>query len=206
MSFTLTIIVITIITSIYAWNNSNVFLKWMMHPYQVYQSGQYYRFITSGLIHSGYGHLAFNMITFYFFGGFVEKAFKLYLGSWGVYYFVALYVLGIVISDIPSYFKHRTNVNYSAIGASGGVSAVLFSSILINPVMDICLYFFICLPGFVLGALYLIYSVYMGNRMSDNINHDAHMYGAMFGIVFSAIIRPAFMQEFLQQLFRYSPF
>ncbi len=206
MSFTLVLIIITIGTSIYAWNNSAVFLKFMMHPYQIHQSGQYYRFITSGLIHSNYGHLAFNMITFYFFGVFVEQAFKLYLGEWGGYMFVAMYVIGIVVSDIPSYLKHRTNVNYSTIGASGGVSAVLFSSILTNPVMDICLYFFICLPGFVLGALYLFYSVYMGDRMSDRINHDAHLYGALFGMAFSALLRPALLGNFIEQILRYSPF
>ncbi len=206
MSFTLLIIIITVGASIYAWNNSNIFLKWMMHPYQIYQSGQYYRFITSGLIHSGYGHLAFNMITFFFFGRFVEQAFNVYLGEWGGYFFVAMYILGIIVSDIPSYYKHRTNVNYSAIGASGGVSAVLFSSILVNPLMEICLYFFICLPGFVLGALYLVYSLYWGKNMSDNINHDAHLYGALFGMAFTTILRPVFLVEFIEQLTRFSLF
>ena len=117
-----------------------------------------------------------------------------------------LYLLGIAVSDIPTYLKNRANINYSAIGASGGVSAVLFSSILINPVMDICLYFIICLPGFVLGAMYLFYSLYMGNRVGDNINHDAHMYGALFGMVFSSVLRPTFLLEFVDQLFRYFPF
>ncbi len=181
-------------------------MKWMMHPYQVYQSGEYYRFITSGFIHSNYGHLAFNMITFYFFGRYVEQAFGYYFGALGSYYFLALYILGIIVADIPTYWKNRTNVNYSAIGASGGVSAVLFASILINPVMEICLYFFICLPGFVLGSGYLVYSLYWGKNMSDNINHDAHLYGALFGMVFTGILRPTLFGEFLQQLLRYTPF
>lgn len=206
MSFTLLIIILTVVASLYAWNNTTVFLKWMMHPYQIYRSGQYYRFLTSGFIHSGYGHLAFNMITFYFFGQYIEQAFDYLFGSLGGYYFAALYILGIIVSDIPTYLKNRTNVNFSAIGASGGVSAVLFASILVNPVMNICLYFIICLPGFVLGALYLFYSLYQGNRMSDNINHEAHMYGAIFGIVFTGILRPQFLSEFLGQILNYSPF
>ncbi len=206
MSFTLLIIILTVVASLYAWNNTTVFLKWMMHPYQIYRSGQYYRFLTSGFIHSGYGHLAFNMITFYFFGQYIEQAFGYLFGSLGGYYFAALYILGIIVSDIPTYLKNRTNVNFSAIGASGGVSAVLFASILVNPVMNICLYFIICLPGFVLGALYLFYSLYQGNRMSDNINHEAHMYGAIFGIVFTGILRPQFLSEFLGQILNYSPF
>jgi len=206
MSFTLLVIIITVITSIYAWNNTNVFLKWMMHPYQVYQSGQYYRFITSGFIHSNYGHLAFNMITFFFFGRYVEQAFNYFFGSIGGYYFLALYLLGIIISDIPSYWKNRTNVNFSAIGASGGVSAVLFSSILVDPLNQICLYFFFCLPGFVLGVLYLVYTFYQGKNLSDKINHDAHLYGALFGIVFTIILRPAFISEFIQQLSGFSLF
>lgn len=206
MSFTLLIIIITVLASFYAWSNTNVFLRWMMHPYQIYRSHQYYRFITSGFIHSGYGHLAFNMITFYFFGKYIEEAFNYLFGPVGGYYFLALYLFGIVVSDIPTYIKNRANVNFSAIGASGGVSAILFSSILVNPVMNICLYFVICLPGFVLGALYLFYSVYQGNRMSDNINHEAHLYGAIFGMAFTGILRPAFFVEFFQQLFSYSPF
>ena len=173
MSYTTLVIIVTVIASIYAWNNSNVFLKWMMHPYQIYQSRQYYRFITSGFIHSGYGHLAFNMITFYFFGRYVEQAFGYYFGTNGGFYFLALYLAGIVVSDLPSYWKNRTNVNFSAIGASGGVSAVLFSTILIDPLMKIYLYFFVPIPGFVLGALYLLYSFYGGRNLSDRINHDA---------------------------------
>ena len=177
----------------------------MMHPYQVYQSGEYYRFITSGFIHSNYGHLAFNMITFFFFGRYVEQSFTYFFGSIGGYYFIALYLLGIVVSDIPSYWKNKTNVNYSAIGASGGVSAVLFSSILIDPLNKIYVYF-IPMPGFLLGALYLAYSFYQGKKMSDNINHDAHMYGAIFGTIFTIILRPTFFSEFFQQLMGYSLF
>jgi len=206
MSLTLIIIIVTVIASMAAWKNSRLFSKWMMHPYTIHQNKQYYRLVTSGFVHGGYGHLAFNMITFYFFGSYVEKAFGLYFGIPGDFYFLMLYLLGIVVADLPSYWKNRTNVNYSAIGASGGVSAVLFSSILLNPLNQICLYIFICFPGFILGAVYLFYTYYKSNNLADNINHDAHLYGALFGMVFTAILRPRFLFDFIDQLSHFSLF
>jgi len=206
MSITLIIIIVTVVASLAAWKDSKLFGKWMMHPYTIHKNKEYYRLVTSGFVHGGYGHLAFNMITFYFFGSLVERAFGSYFGVPGNWYFLALYILGIVISDLPSYWKNKANVNYSAIGASGGVSAVLFSSILLDPLNKIYLYFFIPFPGFVLGAIYLFYTYYKSNNLSDNINHDAHLYGALFGMTFTTILRPRFLFEFIEQLSRFSLF
>lgn len=177
-----------------------------MHPYSIYRNNEYQRFIFSGFVHGSWGHLLFNMVTFFFFGRNVEYAFSYYFGSAGTYFFLALYLLGIIVADIPSYWKNRTNPSYSAIGASGGVSSVLFASILIDPLNQICLYFFICLPGFVLGSIYLVYSYFKGSDLSDRINHDAHLYGALFGMVMTTILRPRFLMEFLDQLTRFSLF
>jgi len=108
--------------------------------------------------------------------------------------------MGIVISDIPSFLKYKDSPYYNALGASGGVSSILFSFIIFYPTQDICLYGLLCFPGFLWGALYIIYTVYMGKRQGDNINHDAHLYGGLFGIVFTIITVPGVVPAFFEQL------
>jgi len=206
MSITIIIIIITVAISFYAWSNESVQYKLMLNPYQVAKNKEYYRLITSGFIHQDYIHLGFNMFSFFWFGQAIEVIYKSIFGDLGSVLFVALYILGIIVSDIPTYLKHRHNSGYNSLGASGGVSAVIFSSILFYPMNEICFYGILCLPGFILGALYLIYSVYMGKQRRNNINHDAHLYGALFGIAFSIIIRPQVFVTFFEQVATYRPF
>ena len=207
MSISIILIAISVITTIYAWNHQDKYHKWMLNPYAVIHKQQYYRLITSGFIHNGWIHLLFNMITLYFFGDVIEQIFRYYYGGSGIYYFLALYFLGMVIADIPSLIKHRNHPNYNSLGASGAVSAVVFASILFNPTAKICVFLPIfCLPGFIFGILFLIYSYYQGKRMADNINHDAHLYGAVFGVVFSIIIEPGVIASFFDQILNYKIF
>ena len=114
--------------------------------------------------------------------------------------FVALYLLGIIISDIPTYIKHRNHAYYNALGASGGVSSILFSFILFDPAQKLYLYGIIGLPGVVWAVLYVLYSAYMGKRQGDNINHDAHLYGGLFGVAFTILIFPKVIPHFIEQL------
>lgn len=191
------ILIITIAASFYAWNRQEIYQKWIMNPYQVKHHKQYWRFITSGFIHINYTHLFFNMFALFFFGQHVAY----YFGIMGNQLLVILYLLGIVISDIPTYLKYKDVPNYNSLGASGGVAAVLFSSIMFDPLNPIRIMFIpIDIPGFVLGTLYLVYSYYQGKRMSDNINHDAHLYGAIFGLVFTVLLRPGVVVSFVQQI------
>jgi membrane associated rhomboid family serine protease len=206
MSISVILIIITVAASFYSWNNPHIHAKWMMNPYQVSRHNEYFRFITSGFIHNDYMHLFFNMFTFYFFGGVVEHIHSQLFGGMGGTVFVGFYLAGIVISDLPTFFKYRNIPRYNSLGASGGVAAVVFSSIMFFPLNNICLYGIICIPGFILGILYLMYSVYQGKRMADNINHDAHIYGAIFGVVFSIIIHPQVVITFFQQIITYRPF
>ncbi|MCR9083693.1 MAG: rhomboid family intramembrane serine protease, partial [Cyclobacteriaceae bacterium] len=113
---------------------------------------------------------------------------------------------GIIIADIPTYLKHQDNSYYRALGASGGTAATVFASIIILPLADICLFGILCLPGFILGALFLIYSYTKGKQDSDGINHDAHLYGALFGIVFILIVSPESFGNFIDQILNYRPF
>ncbi|MCF2445230.1 rhomboid family intramembrane serine protease [Dyadobacter sp. CY345] len=200
MSITLIIIIITAGISYYALQNSLFMDKLIMNPYRVSKRNEYYRFITSGFIHADFGHLIFNMLTLWFVGEGIERLFNMLFGTSGPAYYLFLYLVGIVVSDIPTFLKHRTNSNYNSLGASGGVSAILFAAILINPLMDIYLYFFIKLKAFIFGILFLAYSIYEGRRGRSYVNHSAHIYGAVFGMVFMAIVYPDAVPNFFQQI------
>jgi membrane associated rhomboid family serine protease len=174
--------------------------KLMMNPYRILSQGQYYRLVTSGFIHRDHMHLIFNMFSFYFFGAQLEYIFQEIFGSLGSFHFIALYLLGIVVSDIPTVFKHRNNPYYNSLGASGAVSAVVFACILFLPLQDICIYGILCFPGIILGAIYLVYSYYSSKKSKDGINHDAHLYGALFGILYCLVFYPYSLQIFIRQL------
>jgi membrane associated rhomboid family serine protease len=160
---------------------------------------QYYRFITSGFIHADHVHLFFNMFSLYFFGTTIEYIFGIVFESSGTLYFIALYILGIIVSDIPSYMKHRNNPGYNALGASGGVASVIFASIIFQPLANIYIYF-IPVPGFILGIAYIFFSWYQGKKANDNVNHDAHLYGAVFGVLFCAVLYPQSLPQFIEQI------
>src|SRR5690606_26897500 len=128
MSITIILIIITVIASFYAWSNPTIQEKWIFSPYQVSKKNEYYRFITSGFIHADQMHLLFNMFTLYFFGELIEVVYQHYFGDLGLVLFVVLFLAGIVISDIKTFVKHNNSPHYRALGASGGVSAVVFSS------------------------------------------------------------------------------
>lgn len=200
ITFTIILIVITTAVSLYVMQKPNVLNSLMMNPYQVVSRGQYYRLLSSGFIHRDHMHLIFNMFTFYFFGTQLEYIFKQIFGSAGSIHFIALYLLGIVISDLPTIYKQRKNMEYNSLGASGAVAAVVFACILFLPLQDICLYGVLCFPGVVLGFIYLGYSYYSSKKSKDGINHDAHLYGALFGIVYCLIFYPQALTLFLTQM------
>ena len=197
---TLILIIITAITSFYAWNNPELQNKWMFNPYAVHHGKQYYRFLTSGFIHSNTMHLLFNMMALFFFGGVIERIYMDLYGALGVVFYLVTYLAGIVAANLRTYFKYKDSSYYNSLGASGGVASILFASILYRPTSSICLYFAICIPAFILGAVYLIYSYYSTKRSGDNINHDAHLFGSLFGIVFTIILRPTVVIEFFERI------
>lgn len=203
MSVTILLIIITSVVSYLGWQKPDLQEKLLFHPYSIKHRNEYFRFITGGFVHSGWLHLFFNMFTFYFFGSVLEVSFEHLFGSEGFAYLVSLLIFGIIVSDIPTYFKYKDAPHYRAVGASGGVAAVVFCSIMFFPTNDLCLYGIICIPGFILGPLFLIYSYYQGKRMADNINHDAHFYGALFGVLFSVFVDPQVFGRFIGQVMSY---
>jgi membrane associated rhomboid family serine protease len=206
MSLTIIIIIVTVAASWYAWRDASLLDRLIMSPTRITNHNEYYRFLTSGFIHKDWNHLIFNMLTLYFFGEAIESTLKSVFGASGNIYFLLFYLLGLIISDIPSYLKNRTNYGYAALGASGGVSSLLFGYILIAPLNEICLYFAICIPGFIFGLLYVGYSYIQSKRGMDNIGHDAHLYGSLFGLVFMAILVPSAVPNFISQISSYSLF
>jgi len=200
VSITVILIAITVAISFYSFNNSERLGQLMMNPFLIHSKGQYYRFITSGFIHQDHSHLLWNMFAFYFFGTAVENDFMVLFGRMGMYLFIGLYLSAIVVSDLPTYFKQRNNPAYNALGASGAVGSVIFVFIILQPLQSICLYFALCMPGFVFGAGYMAYTYYQGRKSNDNINHDAHLYGAVYGLLFCAAVYPASLPMFYEQV------
>lgn len=204
MSTTIIIIIITVALSMYAFSNHDILYRWMMNPYSVKSRKEYFRFLTSGFIHSDYVHLGFNMLTLYFFGDLVEYFFETKSAGQGTLIFVIFYLAAIVLSEVPTFLKHKNNPNYNSLGASGGVAAVVFSSIMIYPDNVLYISMLFPIPAFVFGILYLIYSYYMSKRGKDNINHDAHFYGAVFGIFFTLVVDPELFSTFFEQIGNFS--
>lgn len=186
------IFIFTLITSIYAFNDHQLFGKFMLHPYTVSKGRNIYTLLTSGLIHADWMHLFFNMFTFYFFAFGLEKM----VGHWQ---FALIYIGSLILSDIPSVIKHKDNYSYHSLGASGAISGMLFSYILFNPTSLIGV-MFIPVPAVLFGVLYLFYSWYMAKRGMDNIGHDAHFFGALTGLIFTIILVPGIIPHFFEEL------
>jgi len=200
---TLILIAANVIISFIGFSNNGLVNKMIGWPYYTKRNKEYYRFITSGFLHADFMHLFFNMFTLFFFGSAIEKIFYQYeLGGNASY--LALYFLGLIVADIPSYFKHQDDGQYRSLGASGAVSAVVFAAIVFNPWSTIQLYGFIKMSALVFAVLYIVYCVYMGKQNNDNVNHDAHLWGSVFGLVFTlilvALLQPALFDGIIEQL------
>ncbi len=200
---TIALIAVNVIVSLIAMNNQDVMSKAIMWPYGVKRYNQFYRFLSSGFIHADYMHLFFNMFTLFFFGKAIEVYFS-YYGLGGNIAYLSLYFLGLIASDLPTYLKQRDNYNYHCLGASGAVSAVVFAAIVFNPWSSIYLYGALKISAFVYAVLYIFYCVMMSKRSGDNINHDAHLWGALFGLGFTialiAAMQPYLLSIILEEL------
>jgi membrane associated rhomboid family serine protease len=161
----------------------------IFYPPAVTRRHQWYRFFSCGLIHADAGHLIFNMLSLYLFGVFVEEKFVEIFGTYGKAFYLAMYILALFFSLLPTYLRNKDNYHYRSLGASGAVSAVIFAGLLIAPYVEVG-FFFIppFIPGFVFAPLYLIVSAYLDKRGGDSINHSAHIFGALFGMAFLYIV------------------
>ena len=197
---TIIILIITVIVSLIAFNNEQIYRRFLFNPYMVQKRNQYDRFITSGLIHGDWIHLFVNMFVFYSFGRVVEYAYQYHFDDKYILNFLLLYIGSMVFADISSFYKHRNDPGYNSLGASGAVSAIVFASIVFAPLRKIYLFAIVPLPGIVLGILYLVFSAYMARGGHGAINHEAHFYGAVFGFVFTILLKPTLFLLFLEKL------
>lgn len=194
------IIGLTVLISYYCFNNQTWFYKLALTPYRVIHNKEWYRVFTHGFVHADMTHLLVNMFTLWSFGTYIEKYYDaIGLGVGG---YIGLYVGGLIASSVYDLIKRRNDPYYSSIGASGAVSAVLFTSIFFNPWGKILFFAVLPIPGIVFGVLYLIYCQYMGKKVGDRINHNAHFYGALFGVLYPAILEPSLIQHFIAQFLR----
>ena len=183
---TILLIAANAIFSFIGFSNSTLMYKTIGWPYYEKREKQYYRFITSGFLHADWMHLIFNMFTLFFFGRNIEIIFSA-AGLGGDIAYLALYFLALIAADIPSYLKHQDNEEYRSLGASGAVSAVVFASIIFTPWGQIGIYG-IPISMLLYAILYLVYCIYMSKKSADNVNHDAHLWGSIFGLVFTILL------------------
>ncbi|HIP35529.1 MAG TPA: rhomboid family intramembrane serine protease [Crocinitomix sp.] len=216
MYVTYIILVITILVSIKAFDDQNLLNKFLFNPYGIIHHKQWYRVFSHAFIHADFMHLGFNMYVLYMFGvqvtpysqsfyfGFksLEPALVYDFNNLGYVYFAILYVGGIIVSSLYALLKHRDNPNYNSLGASGAVSAVVFGSILLNPTAQMGLLFLpFYIPAYIFGPLMLVAEYFLAKRGGTRIAHDAHIGGALFGLLFVSLINPNYVTTFFKAIF-----
>ncbi|MDG2518231.1 rhomboid family intramembrane serine protease [Lysobacter soli] len=193
---TFALIAVTVLVSWLAFERPALLDRLILWPPAIDRKKQYDRLLTHGFIHADWSHLLFNMITLYFFGRLIERVMAELVGPLG---FVLFYLSAIVIAILPTYLRHRHDPTYRSLGASGAVSAVLFAFILLQP-WSLIFVFFLPMPAILYAVMYIGYSIYMDKRGGDNINHSAHISGAIYGVLFMLLMEPRFGAAFLQRL------
>ncbi len=201
MNVTILIVAVTAIISLIGFSNHNLVDELLFYPYRMWRSKEWHRFISCGFVHADMGHLFFNMFALYSFGVYIEQSFDYIYETNGRVLYVIMYFGAIVTADLFNFFKQKDNPGYRSLGASGGVSAVVFAFILLNPFGKLFLFFIpVGIPAFIFGPLYLFYCAYMAKRGTDNIGHTAHFTGSVFGFIFPLIFEPHLFGRFISQL------
>jgi membrane associated rhomboid family serine protease len=202
------LIAFTALISITAFRNQEWFSKLQFNAYQVYHRKELHRLLTHGFLHANWTHLIVNMLVLYFFGPIVEKLIRFYVSDamqgWSMLIYLFFYFAAIIVATLVSLYKNKDNVWYNSVGASGAVSAVIFFYIFFNPWEKIYFYGILPVPGIVMGVLYLIYGHYMSRKGTDNVNHDAHIVGALFGFIFPLFINYHLITVFVNKLLSFS--
>jgi len=199
---TIVLIVITVAVSYAAFNNAKMMNMLQFNASKIIHKNEYHRLITHAFVHANWEHLFVNMIVLFSFGQAIEAYFKYNFGNNHILYFFLLYFGGILASNVYALIKHRNNYFYNAVGASGAVASVLFAAIFFDPWNKIYFFGILPIPGIVFAALYLVYSYQMSIKQKDNVAHDAHFLGALFGFIFPILLNPRLFEIFLDKLFR----
>ena len=203
---TYTFLGIIIVFSILCFNNKMAMNKYLFHPYSIYHNKEHYRFLTHAFIHGDYIHLLFNCLALFSFGlALEEHIFPYYFGEkLGKIYYILLFTGGIYAASFTEYFRNKNNPDYSSLGASGAISSIMFCYIMVSPLSKISLFFF-PMQGWIAGILLLGVSYYLIRRKktstyNDNISHESHFWGALFGVVFILVLKPAVFKNFMASI------
>lgn len=199
---TIILIAITVAVSYAAFNSPKLMDQLQFNASKIVHKNEYHRLVTHAFVHANWEHLAVNMIVLFSFGQAMEMYFKFNFGNNHILYFFLLYFGGILASNIYALIKHRNNFFYNSVGASGAVSAVLFAAIFFDPWNKILFFMILPIPGVIFAALYLVYSYQMSMKQKDNVAHDAHFLGALFGFIFPIMLNYRLLEVFLDKLFR----
>ena len=200
LSITLVIVIITALISIQGFNNQGIVERLKHSPYAETRNKEWYRLITSGFVHGGWLHLIINMFVLFEFGRLIEMHFVVFFGQTGRFIYLVMYLLAIAAGDLPSLLKHKDNPGYGSIGASGAVSAIVFIYIILYPWHMLYLYGILPIPAILGGIAYLAYSSWASKKQTSRIDHLAHFYGAVFGVVFIFALKPSLVVEFFKKL------
>lgn len=206
MSVTLIILIATVIISLLAFSNRKLMDTLIFYPVAIVKENQLYRFLSYGFIHADFMHLIFNMYAFYLFGGATENAFIQIFGASGTTLYILMYFISLIVCVIPDFINNKTNPNYRSLGASGAVSAVVFAYIMVYPLQGIGLLFIpVFIPGFLFGIIFLVVSYFLGKKGGSRVNHSAHIWGAIFGVIFIIICAELFsdyplMNKFIESI------
>ena len=194
------IIAITCLVSIIGFSNQSIINSLSHYPVAELRNKEWYRMLTAGFVHADPFHLFINMYVLYQFGGMIESQFVENHGNFGKLIYLFFYLATIVFANMPTFSKHKEDRSYHAIGASGATSAVVFAFIFYLPTAMLGLFLIIPIPAILFGILYLFYSSYASKRGGDNIDHDAHFYGAVFGFLFAWMLHPSQIHSFINQI------
>jgi membrane associated rhomboid family serine protease len=199
---TLIIIALTSLVSILSFTGALPYERMMFNAYATWHRKQWYRLFSYGLVHGGWAHLLFNMITLYCFGRILEQYFGIFFGeTTGTILYIVLYVSALAVSSIADLVKYKDDIGYNAVGASGAVSAVLFASILFEPEMGIYIFPIpLPIPAVIFAPLYLLYCWWAARKQMDNIGHSAHFWGALYGFLFPLVLKPGLIILFIHYL------
>lgn len=205
---TYTFLGLIIVFSIICFEDRNKMYKYMFHPYSIYHNKEHYRFLTHAFIHGDFFHLLFNCLALYSFGRALENQYfgndQVFNPKIGKVYYILLFTGGIYAASIAEYIRNKNNPDYSSLGASGAISSILFCFIMISPLSEVS-FLFIPMKGWILGVLLLGVSYYLIRKKktssyTDNISHESHFWGAVYGIIFIAVLKPQVLKLFLMQI------
>ena len=207
MSISIALCIITGLISYQGFQNRSIVEKLKHHPVSEHNNKEYYRMLSSGFVHGGWFHLLINLFVLWQFGPIVEQQYGAIFGKLlGPLMFLLMYLSAIVVADLPTFFKHKNNPTYAAIGASGAVSGVVFAYVLFHPWARLALYGIIPFRAILGAVAYLVYSSWASKNRNDGIDHSAHFYGAVYGMLFTIISEPKVIGHFVDEIVNGLPF